>query len=69
MSVSVDELRTLGARVRADAEAAGELTLTGPTHWDLPEIVRSALLDYVASGAYEQAAQASIAEETNATEG
>ena len=63
MSISVNDLRSLGARVRAEAEAAGELTLTGPTHWDLPEAARAALLEYAASGAYEEAAQACIAED------
>lgn len=69
MSISVDDLRSLGARVRAEAEAAGELTLTGPTHWDLPEAVRAALREYGVSGAYEEAAQACIAEDPDAVEG
>jgi hypothetical protein len=69
MSISVDDLRSLGARVRAEAKAAGELTLTGPTHWDLPEAVRAALREYAASGAYEEAAQACIAEDPDALEG
>jgi len=69
MSISVDDLRSLGARVRAEAEAAGELTLTGPTHWDLPEAARAALVDYASSGAYEEAAQACIAEDPDEVEG
>lgn len=69
MSISVDDLRSLGAQVRAEAEAAGELTLTGPAHWDLPEAARAALLDYAASGAYEEAAQACIAEDPDVVEG
>jgi hypothetical protein len=68
MSISVDDLRSLGARVRAEAEAAGELTLTGPTRWDLPEAVRAALQEYAASGAYEEAARACIAEDPDAVE-
>lgn len=68
MSISVDDLRSLGAQVRAEAEAAGELTLTGPTHWDLPEAVRASLLDYAASGAYEEAAQACIVEDPDVVE-
>jgi hypothetical protein len=69
MSISVEDLRSLGAKVRAEAEAAGELTLSGPTHWDLPEAVRDALREYAASGAYEEAAQASIVEDPDAVEG
>lgn len=69
MSISVDDLRSLGARIRAEAEAAGELTLSGPTRWDLPEAARTALLDYAASGAYEEAAQACIAEDADVAEG
>lgn len=68
MSISVDDLRSLGAQVRAEAEAAGELTLTGRTHWDLPEAVRASLLDYAASGAYEEAAQACIVEDPDVVE-
>lgn len=69
VSISVDDLRSLAARVRAEAEAAGELTLSGPTHWHLPEAARAALIDYAASGAYEAAAQASIAEDPDVVEG
>jgi hypothetical protein len=43
VSISVDELRTLGARIRAEAEAAGELTLTGSPYWDIPQSIREAL--------------------------
>jgi hypothetical protein len=63
VSISVDELRAIGARVRAEAEAAGELTLTGLPYWDIPRSIRDALLEDVASGAYEQAARAAIAVE------
>jgi hypothetical protein len=50
------------------SEAAGELTLTGPTHWDLPEAVRAALREYAAARAYGEAAQACIAEDPDALE-
>lgn len=66
MSISVDDLRALGARVRAEAEAAGELTLTGSPYWDIPQPARHALLEYLRSGAYEETAQASIADEPEA---
>jgi hypothetical protein len=63
VSISVDDLRALGARVRAEAEAAGELTLTGSPYWDIPQLARDALLEYLHSGAYEEIARASIADE------
>lgn len=63
MSISADELRTLGARVRAEAEAAGELAKPGSSHWDIPREAREALLEYLHSGAYEEAARACIADE------
>ncbi len=69
MSISVDDLRSLGAGVRAEAEATGELALTGPTRWDLPESVRAALREYAVSGAYEEAARACIAENSDAVDG
>lgn len=62
MSISADELRALGARVRTEAEAVGELAKPGSTHWDIPRQVREALLEYVRSGAYEEAARACIAD-------
>jgi hypothetical protein len=63
MSISPDELRALGARVRAEAEATGELASSGSTHWDIPREAREAVLEYGHSGAYEEAARACIAEE------
>jgi hypothetical protein len=63
VSISADQLRALGARVRAEAEAAGELATPGPSHWDIPQEGRDALLEYLHSGAYEEAARASIADE------
>src|SRR5579863_1790635 len=63
LSISADELRALGARVRAEAEAAGELAKPGPSHWDIPRGARDVLLEYLHSGAYEEAARACIADE------
>lgn len=68
MSISVYDLRSIAARGRAEAEAAGELSLGGPAHCDLPEAARAALIGYAASGGYEAAAQASIAEDQDAIE-
>jgi hypothetical protein len=63
MPISADELRALGARVRAEAEAAGEMAKPGPSHWVIPQAARDALLEYLHSGAYEEAARACIADE------
>lgn len=52
-----------GPGVRAEAEAAGELAIPGPPHWDIPREARDALLEYLHSGAYEEAARACIADE------
>lgn len=61
MSISVEDLRDIAVRVRADAAAAGELTPTGPVHWDLPESVREAIFEDLASGAYDKAAREATA--------
>lgn len=61
MSISVEDLRAIAVRVRADAAAAGELTPTGPVHWDLPESVREAIFEDLASGAYDKAAREATA--------
>ena len=63
MSFSPDGLRALGARVRAEAEAAGELAASGSNRWDIPREAREALLEYGYSGAYEEAARACIVDE------
>lgn len=63
VSISVDDLRSLGARVRAEAEAAGELALTGSPFWEIPQSARETLLEYLHSGAYDETARASIADE------
>ena len=49
--------------MRAEAEAAGELAKPGLSHWVIPREARDALLEYLHSGAYEEAARACIADE------
>src|SRR5579859_1175862 len=61
--ISADELRALGARVRAEAEATGELAKPGLSRLGIPREARDALLEYLHSGAYEEAARACIADE------
>ncbi len=61
MPISVEDLRAIAERVRAEAAAAGELTPSGPVHWDLPESVREAIFEDLASGAYGKAARAATA--------
>ena len=64
MSISVVDLRALGARVRAEAEVAGEMpVLTGSPYWDIPHEVRDALIEDLHSGAYEARARALIADD------
>lgn len=52
--MSVEHLRVLAARVRAEAEAAGELApvTSGDFRWALPEGAREALLADIRSGAF-----------------
>jgi hypothetical protein len=61
--MSVEELRALGAKVRAEAEAAGELAKPGSPFWDIPQDVRDALLDDLHSGAYDERLRSLIIED------
>lgn len=63
MSISPDERRALGAQARAEAEAAGELALSGSPYWDIPQDVRDALHEDVHSGAYEARVRELIVED------
>lgn len=68
VAISIDDLRSLAARARAQAETAGELRPTGPVHLDLSEPVRKALWEALDSGAYEEAAQAATADDPEMTQ-
>lgn len=52
-----------GAQVRAEAEAAGELALSGSAYWDIPRDVRDALLENLRSGGYEARVRELIVED------
>jgi hypothetical protein len=58
--MSIEDLRAIAERVRAEAEAAGELAppMVGKARWDVPESVRAALLEDLASGRYDRSARA-----------
>jgi hypothetical protein len=58
--MSIEDLRAIAQRVRAEAEAAGELAppKIGKTRWDVPDSVPVALLEDLASGCYDRAARA-----------
>ena len=58
--MSIEDLRAIAQQVRAEAEAAGELAppKVGKARWDVPESVREALLEDLASGHYEESALA-----------
>ena len=60
MAMSVEDVRAIAERVRAEAEAAGELAppKVGKARWDVPESVREALLEDLASGHYDESARA-----------
>lgn len=47
LATSSEDLRAIARRVRAEAEAAGELARpkVGKARWDVPEVVREALLE------------------------
>jgi hypothetical protein len=57
--MSIEDLRAVARRVRAEADAAGELAppKAGKARWDVPESVRMALLEDLASGRYDRAAR------------
>jgi hypothetical protein len=56
VTISTDELAALVALTRQKLEAAGELTpRRGPIRWDIPESVRDAIAEDIASGAFARA--------------
>jgi len=60
VAMSIEDLRAIAQRVRSEAEATGELapSSVGKARWDVPEPVRVALLEDLASGRYDEAARA-----------
>ncbi len=63
MSALTEDMEAVVSRVRAAADAAGELrpTRIGPVQSTLPERVRLAVADDLASGTYHRAAQEAVA--------
>jgi len=68
VAISIEDLRTIAAKARAQAEADGELTPSGPIHLDLPLSVREAIWEALDSGAYEEAARAATAGDPEMTQ-
>jgi hypothetical protein len=61
VAISIEDLRAIAAQARTKAEADGELTPKGPVHLDLPQSIREAIWEDLASGAYEEAARSATA--------
>jgi hypothetical protein len=62
MAISTKDLRAAADRARAASAAAGELrpTRIGPVASNLPEAVRLAIAEDLASGTYHQAAREAV---------
>ncbi len=69
MRISIQELRVIAARARAQAEIDGELApKAGPVAWDLPQSVREAMWEDLDSGVYEEVARAATADDPEMNE-
>lgn len=70
MSAMGEEFDLLVARTRRELEARGELRppKTGPLHLDLPDSVRSALREDLASGAYDRAVKETTGDDPDLNE-
>jgi hypothetical protein len=66
-----EDFETVVRRARAEAEAAGELRPShiGPVQSTLPEPVRLAVADDLASGAYQRAAREAVAGDPDLAQG
>jgi hypothetical protein len=58
VATSVEDLRAIAAKVREEARVAGELSppIVGMARWDVPESVRAASLEELATETYDRAA-------------
>lgn len=61
VTVWTEDFKALVARMRAEAEAAGELHPSGPRTLDLPDSTRHAVAEWIRSGGYEEAARRATA--------
>jgi hypothetical protein len=69
VAISIEDLRALAAKARAQAEADGELTpQPGRARWDVPDSIRQAMLEDLESGAYEESARAATAGDQEMTQ-
>ncbi|MGH9090031.1 MAG: hypothetical protein ACRDZR_01420 [Acidimicrobiales bacterium] len=71
MAVSTKDLQAAADRARAAAAAAGELrpTRIGPVASNLPEAVRLAIAEDLASGAYHRAAADAVGGDPDLAQG
>lgn len=69
MAISIEDLRALAARVRAEAEAADELEPAkgGRIQWDLPDAARAAIVADLESGVYEESVREATAGDSEMT--
>jgi len=69
-SISIEDLHAVARRARAAAEAAGELPLPrGPVHADIPDSLRIAAGEDLASGAYQRAVKEAVAGDPDLAQG
>jgi hypothetical protein len=71
MAISTGDLRAAAERARAAASEAGELrpARIGKVTTDIPEAIRAAIREDLASGAYQKAAQDAAAGDPDLAQG
>lgn len=71
MAISTGDLRAAAERARAAASEAGELrpARIGKVTTDIPETIRAAIREDLASGAYQKAAQDAVAGDPDLAQG
>ncbi len=71
MALSVGDLQAAAERARAAAAQAGELgpARVGKVTTDIPEAIRAAIREDLASGAYQRAAREAVAGDPDLVQG
>ena len=71
MAISTGDLQATAERARAAASEAGELrpARIGQLTTDIPEAIRAAIREDLASGAYQQAAREAVAGDPDLVQG
>ncbi len=71
MAISTGDLQAAAERARAAASEAGELlpARIGKVTADIPEAIRAAIREDLASGAYQEAAQDAVAGDPDLAQG